>query len=325
LSEAIYMGATSRSFRTAKMLEAVRHGADVSVVQALFRDGPAGLLQREQRVVIGKGRRSVQIDQKRPPTLAAFAVRSPVVCFHAAELELSTGPAAGRRTVLDRVALFVDASSAEHRARYQEALRARQRALELNGVDSGEIGPYEQICAEHGARMTEARARAAGVLIPALVAAFRSIATPGLTLDVSYVAGGSDDPAEMREELARRRVADRARGSASYGPHRDDLSLDLDGHPARAVASQGQHRAITMSLKLAELRAIAAASGKFPLLLLDDISSELDRDRMIALLGAVTEPGGQVIITTTRPELIETPGVAAADRRDVLMDHGELQ
>ncbi|MFO0658254.1 MAG: hypothetical protein U0165_00245 [Polyangiaceae bacterium] len=272
----------------------------------MFRDGPAGLLQRQQRIAIGKA--SLGSDRSEAPSnVGGVCGALAGGCFHAAELELSTGPATGRRTVLDRDTLFVDPSSAEHRSRYQEALRSRQRALDLNGVDSSELGPYEHICAEHGARLTEARARAAGVLIPALLSAFKAIAAPELLLDAQYVAGGSDDVATAREELAKRRVVDRARGSASFGPHRDDLSLVLDGHPARVVASQGQHRAITMSIKLAELRAIAAASGKFPLLLLDDISSELDRDRMIALLAAVTEPGGQVIITTTRPELIETP------------------
>lgn len=321
--EAIYLSATSRSFRTAKLTEVVAHNASSSNIRSIFRDGSSSL-PREQLISFGTGRRLVQIDKKRPTTLAAFATKSPIVCFHAQELELSMGPAAGRRTVLDRVALFVDAASADHRARYQEALKSRQRALEISGTNSADVDAYEQLCVEYGVRLTLSRKKAADVLIPALLAAFRSIADPSLNLVANYCPGGSSDQSIMRDELFRRRQTDRLRGSASFGPQKDDLTLVLDDHNARTTASQGQHRAITLSIKLAEVRAIAASSGKFPLLLLDDVSSELDRDRMISLLNTVTSSGGQVIITTTRPELIETPGVPDSDRSDIRMESGKI-
>jgi len=124
-------------------------------------------------------------------------------------------------------------------------------------------------------------------------------------------------------ELAQRRARDRMRGLATYGPQRDELALSLDGHPARSVGSQGQHRALTLALKLAELAAVARARGVFPVLLLDDVSSELDRDRTLSLLSVLAETRGQVVITTTRPEMIDTRGLV--DRFDVEMASGRVR
>ncbi|HEY4117329.1 MAG TPA: DNA replication and repair protein RecF, partial [Byssovorax sp.] len=98
-----------------------------------------------------------------------------------------------------------------------------------------------------------------------------------------------------------------------FGPHRDDLELRLDGRLARVVASQGQHRAVTLALKAAEAATVAALRGLWPMLLLDDVSSELDRARTAALFDFLGDAHGQIVLTTTRPELIEAPRVARAD------------
>lgn len=323
LIEAIYLAATSKSFRTTKLAEIVRHGAGTGFVRARFHESAFPASPREQVVVLEHGKRTVKIDGKRPPSLAAFAVRSPVVCFHPGELELSSGPAMHRRTLLDRVALFVDPVSADHHARYREALRARQKALELRGENAPDVPPFEAIAATHGAKLTEARARAAASLAPELAASFARLAAPGLALSARYEPGGSTDPAVFAAELAQRRARDRMRGLATYGPQRDDLALSLDGHPARSVGSQGQHRALTLALKLAELAAVARARGVFPVLLLDDVSSELDRDRTLSLLSVLAETRGQVVITTTRPEMIDTRGLV--DRFDVEMASGRVR
>ncbi|HSN99289.1 MAG TPA: hypothetical protein VLS89_13430, partial [Candidatus Nanopelagicales bacterium] len=136
--------------------------------------------------------------------------------------------------------------------------------------------------------------------------------------------GGSGDAGEARETLRAQRRRDAQRASAGFGPHRDELDLSIDGHPARVVASQGQHRALTLSLKAAETAAIRAARGLEPILLLDDVSSELDPDRTAALFTFLGMSRGQVFLTTTRRELIVTPGVARSDRRDFLVEGGVL-
>ncbi|MDW8248176.1 MAG: DNA replication and repair protein RecF [Myxococcales bacterium] len=324
LLEAIYFAATSKSFRTPRLAEVTRHQQLLTSVRAHFRDGPAGMI-REQIASINEGKRVVKIDERRPPSLASYAVRSPVVCFHNAELELSLGPAATRRMLLDRVSLFLEPSSIDHRERYRKALRERQKALTLRGAEATELSPYEELCARHGAAISRARGRAAEAVNAHLAEIFAQIAAPGPSLKATFRRGGSDEEEVMLQELRARRPRDRTRGVSSFGPHRDELLLTLDQHPVRIVASQGQHRAITLALKLAEFQAIARARGVLPVLLLDDVSSELDRDRTSALLLLLGHTGAQIFLTTTRPELILTPWVEPQDRVDVILRAGSLE
>jgi DNA replication and repair protein RecF len=317
LLEAIYFAATSRSFRTSRPAELVRFGAQAASVRASFIEdgGSDGLapLAREQLAAIDGSRCSVRIDGARPATLSAFATRSPVVAFHPDEMALSTGPAALRRTLLDRLALFLGATSADHRARYERALKARQELLRRPGpaASEGEIDAFEALAARHGAALTRARSEAALALIAQLTVAFHRIAAPDLSLEARYSPGGAADEGEAAEALRRARRADAVRPTASFGPHRDDLVLSLGGKSARVVASQGQHRAITLALKAAEVITIAAARGVEPVLLLDDVSSELDSERTDALFEYLTGQRGQVFVTTTRRSLIALPAASS--------------
>jgi len=101
--------------------------------------------------------------------------------------------------------------------------------------------------------------------------------------------------------------------------------LELGGHDVRSDASQGEHRAITMALKMAELACIAEARGARPVLLLDDVSSELDVSRTALLFEFLRESPGQIFLTTTRPSLIDTGSLAAGDRRDFHLVAGALR
>lgn len=320
LLEAIYFVATSRSFRTHRAVELLRHGATAASVRAeLIEDaGPSGLppIAREQLAAIDGARSSVRIDGARPPTLAAFATRSPVVAFHPDEMALSTGPASLRRTLLDRLALFISAVAADHRARYERALKARQELLRKPGsAAEAEIEAFEALAARHGAALTRARREAATALVAELSIAFHRIAAPDLELVAEYTPGGSDDETEAADALRRARRSDALRPTSGFGPHRDDLVLSLSGRRARIVASQGQHRAITLALKAAEVATVARARGLSPILLLDDVSSELDASRTDALFAYLTEQQGQIFVTTTRRALIALPaGLASVER-----------
>jgi DNA replication and repair protein RecF len=330
LLEAIYFAATSRSFRTHRLGELVRHGAAAASVRARFLERGTELapVVREQTAAIQASRAVVGIDGNRSTNLAEFATRSPVVIFHPEELALSAGPAPLRRTLLDRLALFMDPLSADHRSRYTRALRARQELLRRGFVEGSTeartIDAFEELCAAHGARLTAARKAAAEALMPELASAFRHIAASEITLSVRFVPGGDSDSAAAREQLARRRREDARRLSAAFGPHRDELLFLIDGHPARVVASQGQHRALTLAVKAAEAATVAAVRGVEPILLLDDVSSELDPDRTSALFTFLGLTRGQIFLTTTRPELIQTPWVSASERRDFRVVAGEL-
>lgn len=319
--EAMYLVATSRSFRTSKLREIVSHGSTTGSVKALLDDGTE---EREQVVGIEGATRRVLLSGKRPNGLAEYAVQSPIVVFHPGEMTLSSGPATFRRTLLDRIALFVDATSMDHQARYTVASRSRQRALSMRGANAADLEAFERLMARHGAALSRARREAAGRLIVQVTPAFERITQKERVVALRYEPGGPENEDDLETALREHRERDLHRGSPSYGPHRDDLAIDIDGFGARSDASQGEHRAITLALKLSELACIAEARGVYPVLLLDDVSSELDPSRTSAFFEVLLETPGQIVLTTTRPELIRTPELPPSERLDLAVTGGSL-
>jgi DNA replication and repair protein RecF len=321
LLEALYVVATSKSFRTAKMNELVGFGEELASVRASVREDED---VRVQSVGLKTGLRLVRIDEKRPPSLAAYAVRTPVVVFHPQEMALSMGSSSERRKLLDRTSLYLSAQSMIELESYSRAVKARQKTLETRGPGAADLAEWEELCVRHGVEVMEHRARAAELLAGHAKTAFERIAAPGLVLEIAYAPSAPRSVAEYRERLIEKRPADTRRGSASIGPHRDELALAIDGRPVRGVASQGQHRAVTLALKSAEIDVVGAARGVRPILLLDDVSSELDRARTAALFAFLRDQRGQVFLTTTRPELIDTGGDDSA-RHDFVIQGGILK
>jgi DNA replication and repair protein RecF len=326
LIEALYVAATSRTFRSDKLRDVVQEGAEQALVRTVVLAESPGLapLRHEQRALVGARARSFLIDGKKPKRLADYAVRTPIVVFHPGDLELANGPASRRRTLLDRVMLYLDPGGAAARLRYQEALKERQRLLSERGTSGADLDAYEVVLGQHGSRFAQGRQRAAEALLEALEPAFRRMAAPGLALVGEHAPGGLTDPARFSDELRARRARDLRRGAATFGPQRDDLLLALGGRPARTHASQGQQRILALALKMAELECVRAATGTQPILLLDDVSSELDPERTGAVYDFLRETESQVFVTTTRPELFVTPGLEAGERADWTLRGGAL-
>jgi DNA replication and repair protein RecF len=319
--EALYLVATTKSFRAERLGTLIQTGAEQASVVAEIREGEG---RREQRTLLRERSRVVRLDGKPPSSLGAFATRTPVVAFCPADLELVSGGATGRRRLLDRVALFVDPPGAEARLRYERALRSRQRVLEERGPNARELDAFEGVMAEEGARFALSRERAATGVGERLSATFARLATERLVIASRYQPGGTTDAARFATELCSTRVRDASRGSATFGPQRDELELELDGRPARSHASQGQQRLLTLALKLTELDCIREARGAHPVLLLDDVSSELDPERTLAVHGLLEATPSQVFVTTTRADLFPAAVPNAADRADFRLSAGTL-
>jgi len=303
LIEAIYLVATSKSFRTSKTAEMIRRGEPHASVRATVdEDG----MRREQSIGLSalRGTRTLRFDGARPPSAAVYAARTPVVVFSPSSLTLSMGSSRERRALLDRVALYVEPASFAEVASYQRAIRERQRALEDRGVRAPDLEEWEELVVRHGLAVMRARQTAADAVLEQAKPAFERIAAPGLMFAGAYLATAPTDPERYRASLAQSRPRDFRRKSASVGPHRDDLVLELAGMAARTTASQGQHRALVLALKAAEVAVIGGARDVRPILLLDDVSSELDAGRTSALFAFLASQRGQVFLTTTRPELI---------------------
>jgi len=322
LLEAIYALCTSRSFRTDRMKELPRTGSAFARVDAELSEGDR---PRTQRLSLSGEGRAMFIDEQRATRLADYATRTPVIVFHPGDLDLTMGGATARRDLLDRVGLFSGPGLLDDRRRYRQAVRERQKVLELRGERAPELEAYETLIAHHGSRLAQSRAAAALELARTTKSGFRRLAAAELRFEMDYRTGGSTDEDEFRTELLARRSGDRRRHVASFGPHKDDLVLSVDGRPARKTASQGQHRILALSLKLGELAAIESARGTRPLLLLDDVSSELDPSRIGAVQSFLRDSQSQVFVTTTRPDLFQTPGAAASERRDFRLRAGVLE
>lgn len=320
LLEALYAAATSKSFRTAKLGDLVGFGAELASVRATLSDDGES---RVQSVGLKRGARLVRIDDKRPPSLAAYAVRTPIVVFHPGEMALSMGASSERRRLLDRTSLYIAPQSMAESEAYTRAMKERQRALEMRGTQASDLPDWETLVVRHGMAVMAYRTRAAELVAAKALEAFARIAAPDLVLSASYAPSAPISAPAFLAALAERRASDLRRGSAGVGPHRDDLALAIDGHPVRGVASQGQHRAVTLALKSAEIEVVGHARGVRPILLLDDVSSELDKARTASLFSFLREQRGQVFLTTTRPELIDT-GDGGGARRDFVVQGGTI-
>ncbi len=321
--EALVLLSTLRSFRTNDLAPLVRVGAQGARVTLWHHDPRAELtgtlsVRLERR---GTGvRREARADGKLVRRSAAFLGRLPVVLFTSEDLVVIRGGPAARRKLLDRVAFGREPAHLSDVLAYDRAMRARNRILRdvaMAGVEPDAhndlLAGYEAQLAEIGARIWTRRARAIEALAPLFRAGMEHIA-PGLDARVLYdarlearvgpVAAGERAHA-LADGLRTRRRDDLQRGQTTTGPHRDDVVFLLGERPAATFASQGQTRALVLAFKLAELRLAHIDHGAMPLLLLDDVSSELDEARTEALFATLTREAGQCLLTTTDPGLLQ--------------------
>jgi DNA replication and repair protein RecF len=320
--EALTLGTTSRSFRTEQSRDIISYQRNDAVVEIEIVESG---LRRKQRVVLANGRKATFVDEKRIAKISDFALRTPVVVFHPTDLTLVGGPSSLRRTLLDRVALYLLPISLESRKFYLQALRERQKVLSERGVRASELEAYEQVACEHGVTVARAHAVAAARLIEAFSPIAERLSSKTVTLSVRYVPGGSTDESRFRQKLIESRTVDLVRGRPTFGPQRDDLTLYLGDSEARKQASQGQQRLLALALKLSELSAIRQCRQQHPVLLLDDVVSELDPFRTQAVMDWVSRLRSQVFVTTTRVSSRKEGQFPDLPRRDFWLRDGAIE
>jgi DNA replication and repair protein RecF len=215
--------------------------------------------------------------------------------------------AGGRRRFLDRLVLALEPGHAVHAARYEAAMRARNKLLGEEGPrDEAWIGALEDRMAEHGAALAEARARSVEALGRALAEAPESeFARARLAL-----VGGSED---LVLELPRSRTRDAAAGRTLIGPHRTDLAVThlAKDQPAERC-STGEQKALLLSMVLAHADLVSERVGRRPILLLDEVAAHLDARRRTALFERLEATGGQVWMTGTEADLFAGVGRRAS-------------
>ena len=263
---------------------------------------------------------------------ALGAIRA--VPFSTADVDLLTGAAALRRRFLDVVVGQLNPPHAGALSRYQRALTQRNALLRQIGQGAAAAAQLEQwddLAAREAGPIWQARAEAASWLADRAAQRHRALQDANEALHLSYQPALSDDrepPADptawaaaMRDALRASRARDLARGVTHVGPHRDDLLIDLDDRPVGIFGSRAQQRAAALALRLAETDFLAQRSGDPPLLLLDDLFSELDADRAERVSSAL-QGHEQVILTTALPDSL--PAVLGPITSRWRIDQGRL-
>ena len=308
LLEALYFGCTGRSARTSNERELIRRGASVARVEIDTRDDE-GSHRIEAGFEPGEPKR-LRVDGGLVDSLSTTVARPLVSVFMPERLELVKGAPSARRAHLDQVVAALWPSRAGARTAYSRAL-AQRNAL-LGRIRAGLSGPaaldaWDAELARTGIELMEDRAQAADGLRAPFAELAGQLGLPGQA-ELRYRPRSlATDAEQLGSELAERRDADLERGFTAHGPHRDELLLQLDAAPLRAYGSQGQQRTALLALLFAERELLASRRRRAPLMLLDDVMSELDSGRR-ELLAGLLRGGGQAVISATEAEHV--PGVS---------------
>lgn len=312
LLEGLFYLATLKPLRATRLPELVAFGAPKATVTGVFR------LKGAERVISveisASGTRQALVDGKKAASLEDYFGGVAVVAFTPDDLTVVKGGPEGRRAFLDRAVFNRFPAYLKESREYARALKARNKLLK-DRAPAEYLEAYDEALSQKGARLWVRRRALMAEVGPRAQEAFSSIgrtAHPAsfgyqpAKIELDFPAAAEDALAAcLREALVERRFRDLERGFTSVGPHADDVAILLGEHPARAFASQGQQRALVLSWKIAEIENLASALGFLPLLLLDDVSSELDPERNAYLMQYLSESGAQVFLTTTEPSLVK--------------------
>jgi len=250
-------------------------------------------------------RRQVRINGA-PSSVNSLGERLAVLWLTPAMDRLFTDSAGSRRRFLDRLTLALEPGHATHAARYEAAMRARNKLLaDPQGADPGWLAALEAQMAEHGAALGEARQRTVIALTEA-IAKLPDDDFPRAALGLEGWAGG-----DLANSLKASRSRDATTGRTTEGPHRQDLGVIhvAKAQPA-ARGSTGEQKALLLGLVLAHAELVAERRGAPPILLLDEVAAHLDPDRRAALFARL-EGRGQVWMTATEPALFDAIGDSA--------------
>ena len=298
--ESIYLLGALRSFRTAVRGELVRHGCESACVEGLFVGAAAGI---RCEITLTENERRLRVDGRSKRPDSAHFRNLPMVLFHPGNLDLVQGGPQARRRLLDRALFQAEGTYPGVLSDYNRALRNRNRLLKDRPPDRRALEPFDRQLAELGARVCGHRRQLVSLLEPLFLEAFEEVSGTSRA-GLAYRPSVAGDVEQLATALAGALQRDIDRGFTSLGPHADDLEVLVDDRAARRFASQGQQRAAALSLKIAETRALARVTERVPLLLLDDVSSELDEVRNSRLFDFLGGVGGQVFITTTQLDTI---------------------
>lgn len=303
LLEALYLLSTLSSFRTHRLEELITAGQEGLVVDAHVQ---ADILQRRLRVVVTRGtpiQKRFYLDGKEgKPAQDLGTVRT--VLFVPEDLQLVRGSPADRRSFLDRAVWTSFPGYMREVQAYNKALKQRNAALRMQRVDLLDV--FDSLMVDAAATIVVRRRDFLKQWSSVTQDVFAELGHGKHIMALQYKTICSDCGEDVLKEtllsaLLRRRKSDLQRGFTSVGPHTDDLDIHMDGLLARTHASQGQTRTLLLSAKMAEIKLLQTRVGVAPVLLLDDVASELDEEHRRRLFFFIDTIECQTFITATDP------------------------
>lgn len=313
LVEALYFALTGRSFRTSDRRDLIPFGGSLARAEATIRDEDG--LERKLLASVSRseGRRHLLDGNPADPATIARS-RPPVAVFAPDRLTLVKGPPAERRAHLDGFLAARWPARMELRKRFGQAVAQRNALLSRLAAGYGspdDLRIWDAGMAQAAAPLIEARRETIAELAAPFAAASTELGLEQGALEYAPRAEGSIE--EIQAGLEERHDQDIRLGRSSWGPHLDEVKLLSAGRSLRRFGSQGQQRAALLALLFAEREALLAARQVTPLLLLDDVMSELDPGRRELLVNRLGD-GGQVLITAADEESLPAPALASVVR-----------
>jgi DNA replication and repair protein RecF len=301
--EAVHALATATSFRTTVAADMIRNHQPVAEVHGVVdQDGRRVqvdlTLTRGARHVIKR----MLVNGQRPRSRADLSASLPITVFTPEGVDMVRHGPEGRRAFLTMLLTDVDLHAGDAVERFERTLRQRNallrslmgQTLSMSARDELDVWTKDFVTASQ--ELLVARRRVVTQLTDPVAEYYAQLAGAQVEVRVRYETSWHGD---LAEALVTTREADRFRGYTTIGPHRDDLTLWVDGRDARRQASQGEQRSLALALRLAGHELVRVERSVTPLLLLDDVFSELDPARAERLLSLL--PAGQTLVTTASP------------------------